>query len=174
MGCSCSKGKIEEAAPDMSIQEPEAPVQQAMSDQVQQQAAALFSQISAAMTSATGQKSDTANTEKADDTTKAASTGLTDSVQVLFHDVSESLAGAISSQTDVKKKKKKNKKKGGKGNSQGGDASSGGDATPTGRDDVFVESVEPDTANPEAYYSAESEDPLEATKTNKSKKAARN
>jgi hypothetical protein len=128
------------------------------------------------MTSATGQKSDTANTENADDTTKAASTGLTDSVQILFHDVSESLAGAISSQTDVKKKKKKNKnkKKKGKGSSQGGDASSGGDATPTAGDDVFVESVEPETANPEAYYSAESEDPLEATKPKKSKKASRN
>lgn len=183
MGCSCSKTSNENVAlKEIPQKDAEPPVQHAMVDQVQQQAVALYSQISEAVTVIAGQKAEPPTKETAITSPGKASSGITGSVQTLLHDVTASITGASASETVPKKKKNKKKKKGAK-NGQGGDASSGGDATPKGLNEVFEEAVEPEIANPEAYYSADSEDVSRidavrldqaAKEAKKSKKATRN
>ena len=167
MGCTCSKANsdavVDEKVPE---EETEPPVQQAMTAQVQQQAEALYNQISAAVAGVTGEQGGV----KSDDKTSSAGNPtvqvISGAVSALFQDVTEGVGSAEA----LPKKKKHRKKKRGKG-AQAGDASSGGDATPQGSSALFEEPVEEGAANPEAYYSAESEGPGKAMTTDKAQSA---
>jgi hypothetical protein len=179
MGCNCSKSN-REPEPVNAKDVTDVPKQQApMAEQLADQASALYSQISAAVTGAPKADSDGISEQVKDGEQPApvstrvddAVKNISGAVQGLLGDMAAGIAAATAEET--KKKKKKKKKKGTKPGEPVGDESPG-DGSDAGQDatdaspvaDIpavdtteFQEAVDDKNQSYEAYYSADSEKP---------------